>query len=134
MDSLNSLGSKKQVSQSAVVSVLYVLYFAPLVWVLYDYTNYHMTAAGVVFGVTFAHFLAGLLENWGNVTEAARDRYTGDQMWLNIVADFLITASFLLSIVALADTSEPRVLLAAAVIAVIGNTFCVAGRLAKACI
>lgn len=120
------------VEESATVTVLYILYFAPLVWVLYDYSNYPVGAAAVVVAVTAAHFVAGILEHWNNFTQAARLRYTGRFMWYNITADILITSAFLLGLVSLVDDDD-RVLLSAAITAIVGNLFCVLGRALKKC-
>ena len=116
--------------QSWVVSALYVLYFAPLIWVLAEHGMYPTAAPATVLGVTAAHFVAGLLETWPDVAGGARRRYLGRAMWLNIAADVLITSAFTLSTIAIAETSldDTRITLAAAICATVGNLLCVAGR------
>ena len=120
-------------TQAAVGTILYILYFAPLIWVLAEYQQYPVAAPATVLGITLAHFAAGLLENWPQVAAAARNRYLGKSMWLNIVADLLITSSATLAAVAVASTDgDNRVTLAAAITATIGNVACVAGRIYEA--
>jgi len=120
--------------QSVILSVLYVLYFAPLIWVLAEYRDYPVAAPAVVVGVTSAHFVAGLLETWGDLAGGTLERYLGESMWMNIVSDILITSSFVLSLICVINPDAPEnTLLASAIVAVAGNILCVAGRARKIC-
>ena len=122
-------------AQSQIVTALYVIYFGPLIFVLAEYPAFLTAAPAIVVGVTAAHFAAGVFETRGDLNKGARERYfVSSEKWLNIPADSLISAAFVISVVALAaHSAEEKKLftLVSAILAVGGNIFCVAGRYAN---